>query len=385
MAYSLERNVSEWDLVIAGGGPVGLVTGIAARRLGLSAVVLERQAGTPEKACGEGLMPGAVSVLSRLGVDLSGAMELIGVRFSDEGASVTGTFAEQRGRGMSRRALMQRLDARARALGVVILSGHTLREFSYRDRLLRAEVSSPAGAVQLRARLLVGADGLRSRVRRGLGYELPARPRLRYGLQRHFACEPWSRCVEVYFHDQAEAYVTPVGPREVGVAVLTHGRPRSHPELMALFPELSERLGLATELGRIRGAGPLEQRALGVLAPGVALVGDAAGYLDAISGEGLALGFRSAVALVGRFVSGELWRYPRDHAEIRRVYHGMTHLMLYLSRRPRLRRAALRYLSARPQVCSDLLSIASGASTRPASRLAATLSWLAAPKAAAED
>lgn len=369
--------MSDWDLIIAGGGPVGLVVGIAARQLGLSALVIERSAGLPDKACGEGMMPGAVSVLTRLGVDLGGGIALHGVRFSDESATATATFPEQAGRGLSRRVLMQKLDARARALGVVILSEHTLRDFSYEDRVLRAEVTSARSGRQVyRGRLLVAADGLRSPIRRQLGYELPAPTLERFGLQRHFRCAPWSNWVEVYWHDEAEAYVTPVGPLEVGVAVLCHGRPRSHDAIMTLFPELRARLASATEMGRVRGAGPLEQRVLGVLAPGVALVGDAAGYLDALSGEGLALGFRSAVSLVERFASGELWRYPGDHARIGSAYYGMTHVMLALARRPRLRRAALRYLSARPQLFSELLGIAAGSTAPPASVLAATVRLL---------
>jgi flavin-dependent dehydrogenase len=374
VAHSFEQGVSDWDLVIAGGGPVGLVVGIAARHLGLSALVIEQSPGLPDKACGEGMMPGAVSVLTRLGVDLGGAIELHGVRFSDESATATATFPEHGGRGLSRRALMERLDARARSLGVTILSAHTLRDFTYEHRVLHAEVTSTRSGRQVyRGRLLVAADGLRSRIRRRLGYELPARPLERFGLQRHYRCEPWSNWVEVYWHDQAEVYVTPVGPREVGVAVLTHGRPRSHDAIMTLFPELRARLATSTEIGRVRGAGPLEQRALGVLAPGVALVGDAAGYLDALSGEGLALGFRSAVALVERFAAGELWRYPRDHSRIGSAYYGMTQLMLALARRPRLRRAALRYLSSRPQLFSELLGIAAGSTVTPTCVLAATV------------
>jgi flavin-dependent dehydrogenase len=369
--------VSDWDLVIAGGGPVGLVVGIAARHLGLSALVIEQSPGLPDKACGEGMMPGAVSVLTQLGVDLGGAIELRGVRFSDEGATATATFPEQGGRGLSRRALMQKLDARARNLGVVILSAHTLRDFTYEHGVLHAEVTSARSGHQVhRARLLVAADGLRSRIRRRLGYELPAQPLERFGLQRHFRCEPWSNWVEVYWHAQAEVYVTPVGPLEVGVAVLSHGRPRSHDAILALFPELRARLAAATEMGRVRGAGPLEQSVLGVLAPGVALVGDAAGYLDALSGEGLALGFRSALALVERFASGELWRYPRDHARIGSAYYGMTRLMLALARRPRLRRAALRYLSERPQLFSELLGITTGSTAPLKCVVAAAARWM---------
>jgi flavin-dependent dehydrogenase len=369
--------VSDWDLVIAGGGPVGLVTAIAARRLGLSALVLERSPELPEKACGEGMMPGAVSTLAALGVDLAGSREFSGVMFLDAGRRATASFAQGTGRALSREQLMQRLDARARALGVEILFGHTLREFRYQDRTLYAEATAgKAGRVLCQGRLLVAADGLRSPIRRRLGYELPPRYPARFALQRHYQCAPWSDWVEVHWHAQAEAYVTPLGPDLVGVAVLSHGRPVSHAEAMTLFPELGRQLSSARSWGRVRGAGPLEQRVVGVLAPGVALVGDAAGYLDALSGEGLALGFRCAVALVERFAAGELWRYPRDHARLAAAYYGMTHVMLELSRRPRLRRFTVGYLSRRPQLFSDLLGLAADLPARPRSRLGRVARWL---------
>jgi flavin-dependent dehydrogenase len=373
----VEPGVSNWDLVIAGGGPVGLVTAIAARSMGLSAVVLERNPELPEKACGEGMMPGAVSTLARLGVDLEGSREFNGIVFLDAAERATATFGHGTGRALSRQQLMQRLDARARALGVEILSGHTLREFRYHDRTLYAEASAGrAGRVLCQGRLLVAADGLRSPIRKRLGYELPARYPARFALQRHYECAPWSNWVEVHWHAQAEAYVTPLGPELVGVAILSHGRPVSHAEAMLLFPELGRRLLHARGAGRVRGAGPLEQRVSSVLAPGVALVGDAAGYLDALSGEGLALGFRCAVALVERFASGELWRYPRDHARLSGAYYGMTHLMLELSRRPRLRRYTVRYLSQRPQLFSDLLGVAADLPVPASSPLGRMTRWL---------
>jgi flavin-dependent dehydrogenase len=113
-----------------------------------------------------------------------------------------------------------------------------------------------------------------------------------------------------------------------------------------------------------------------VLAPGVALVGDAAGYLDAVSGEGLALGFPGAMAMVKRFASGELWRYPGDHARLCFTHHALTRLMLEIARRPALRRAAIGYLGARPALFSDLLGIASDARTPARSLLGTALRWL---------
>jgi flavin-dependent dehydrogenase len=369
--------VSEFDLVIAGGGPVGLVTAIAGAARGLSAVVIERNPGLPEKACGEGLMPGAVRALAELGIELSDGVEFCGIRFVDGVDVASAQFPGLAGRALSRRALMQRLDLEARARGAHIWSGHALRDFTYSRGVVRAHVASVSGGERIvSGRLLVAADGLRSPIRRRLGYELPPRYPPRYGVQRHFRCAPWSPWVEVHWHERAEAYVTPLGVEEVGVAVLTHGRPASHAELMRLFPQVERRLARATEPGRVRGAGPLEQRTRSVLAPGVALVGDAAGYLDALSGEGLALGFRAAVALVTRFSDGDLWRYPRDHADIGRAYYALTHFMLFLARRPALRRSVLRYAIRHPEVFSDLLAIAADARSRPASHIGALLTRL---------
>jgi flavin-dependent dehydrogenase len=345
-----------WDVIIAGGGPVGLVTAIAARRHGLSALVLESSPSLPIKACGEGLMPRAVAALEELGVPLDGAREFRGIRFLDGDTIAQASFQGRRGRALGREALMQRLERRACELGVVLYTGHTLRDFAYAGGTVRAQVSSHTGGpLDCTGRLLVGADGLRSPTRRRLGYELPPRQPPRFGSQCHYQCAPWSDWVEVYWHARAEAYVTPLGPDRVGVAVLSHGRAPAPAQWAELFPELTRRLG-AAPAGRLRGAGPLEQRVRGVLAPGVALVGDAAGYLDALSGEGLALGFGSALALMRRFAGGELWRYPRDHRRITASYYRMTRLLLAFARRPRCRAFAIRFLSRNPRVFSALLS-----------------------------
>jgi flavin-dependent dehydrogenase len=347
---------------------VGLATAIAARQLGLSALVLERNPSLPIKACGEGLMPRAVEALAQLGVSLAGAREFLGIRFIDGDTTACASFAGLRGRALSREALMQGLDQRARELGVEQLRGHSLRDFCYASGVVHVQVGAHgSGSLRCTGRLLVGADGLRSPTRRKLGYELPPRRAERFGSQRHYRCAPWSDWVEVYWHVRAEAYVTPLGADRVGVAVLSHGRAPPPEDWALLFPALMQRLGGAPA-ERLRGAGPLEQRVRGVLAPGVALVGDAAGYLDALSGEGLALGFGCALALVRRFATGELWRYARDHRQLTASYYRMTRLLLELARRPRVRSLAVRQLSRHPALFSRLLAHTSGRRTLASAR-----------------
>lgn len=371
------------DLLVCGGGPVGLASAIAARLSGLSAAVLERSREVQDKACGEGLMPHGVRALERLGVRLPAGHAITGVRFIDGQRSVAGRFSGRLGRGLPRVELLAALEQRALELGVSVWRGCTLRGLSRGRQLTRVDVRTPTGAQRrLSARLLVGADGLRSPIRRRLGYELPQRhalERQRYGMRQHFRIAPWSDFVEVHFAAGAEAYVTPLGPERVGVALLTYGRPGRFGELLERFHPVCDRLAAGSvPLGRPLGAGPLEQRSRALLAPGVALVGDAAGYRDAITGEGLSIGFGCARALVARFAQGELEHYPADHARLSRPLDRLTQSLLFLARRPRLRRLALDQLARHPALLSDLLSIAAGGEQRATCRSGGLLRWLMA-------
>lgn len=358
---------------------MGLVTAIAARLRGLSVLVLEQSAASPIKACGEGLMPRAVSVLDELGVSLEGAPELSGIRFHDQGTVASARFSGMPGRALSRHELMLRLERRARQVEVDVRRAHTVRDFRGSKAGVQVSVSAPGGALECHGRLLIGADGLRSAVRRKLGFDLPPRHPARFGSQRHYQCRPWSSWVEVHWHAQAEAYVTPLASDRVGVAVLSHHRPCRSEEWPALFPELMSRLAAAPS-ERLRGAGPLEQRSRGVLAPGVALVGDAAGYLDALTGEGLAVGFATGLALVQRFAAGELRQYPRDHRVLLASYYRSTEVLLACARHPRWRRLALRLLGRYPQLFTALLSVSTGCPPPASARSAALLYRLLSPR-----
>jgi len=339
------------DLAIVGGGPAGLVTAIEARLAGLSVVVLDRGRPPIDKACGEGLMPDATKRLAALGVAVAGR-PFYGIRYLDGKIVAQGLFPGPPGLGVRRTELHAALVRRAEELAV------DLRWGTAATGLREHGVETAAGL--LTARFVVGADGLSSRVRRWAGLERTgagARHPRRFGVRRHYAIAPWSDFVEVTWGDAAEAYVTPVAADEVGVAILWSGEAKGLDDLLPRFPALADRLAGAPRASRDRGAGPFLQCPRGVVAGRVALVGDAAGYLDAITGEGLAVAFHEARALVAAIAAGRLGAYAAAHRRIGRLPGAVTGLVLALERRPALRRRAIRALAAEPALFSRLLGI----------------------------
>ncbi|MCG5214969.1 NAD(P)/FAD-dependent oxidoreductase [Streptosporangium sp. KLBMP 9127] len=275
------------DVLVAGGGPAGLATAIHAAQAGMEAVVVEPRPGPVDKACGEGLMPTGVAALRALGVEVDGS-PLRGIRYLDGRHAVQAGFRDGDGLGVRRTTLHAGLSLRAREAGVRVLQG--------RVGEVRQD-SMGVSAAGLRARWLVAADGLHSPLRAALGLELPDHLPRRYGLRRHYGLAPWTDFVEVHWAAGGEAYVTPVGANLVGVAVLSSERHGYH-EHLGRFPALLERLRDGPVASRVRGAGPLRQRVRARVAGRVLLVGDAAGYVDALTGEGISLALQSARVLV---------------------------------------------------------------------------------------
>jgi flavin-dependent dehydrogenase len=356
------------DLLIVGGGPAGLATAIRARLAGLEAQVIERSHPPIDKACGEGLMPDAVARLREIGVEPRG-LPFRGIRYLDGDLVAEGHFPGAGGLGVRRTELHAALVRRAEEVGV------DLRWGIKAEGLTAEGVQIDQGT--LTARWIVGADGLRSQVRAWTGLDGGPGPLRRFGVRRHFAVAPWSDCVEVYWGPDCEAYVTPVAPDEIGIAVLWSGRKSDFDELLESFPTLKERVADTPVTSRDRGTGPLRQRVRAVYKGRVALVGDAAGYLDAITGEGLAVTLHESAALVESILAGDLERYASAHRRINRLPDFMTSLVLGLERRPRLRRRVLRALAAEPALFSRLLGI--HARTLPPRRLgvegALRLAW----------
>ena len=311
------------DLLVAGGGPAGLATAIHAALAGLDVVVAEPRPGPVDKACGEGLMPGAVRALAGLGVAVGG-QPLRGIRYVDAAHRAEAPFRGAPGRGVRRTDLHAALSRRAAELGVPVVP---LRVGAVRQD---AVCVTAAG---ITARYLAAADGLHSPIRRGLRLDVPPGDEpARYGLRRHFAVPPWTDCVEVHWSARAEAYATPVGPGLVGVAVLTRDR-APFGEHLAAFPELAARLPAAAATAA-RGAGPLRQKVRTRVAGRVLLVGDAAGYVDALTGEGIAVALDAADQLVRCVRAGRPQDYDRAWLRVSRRYRVLTGTLLWLRDHP---------------------------------------------------
>lgn len=316
--------MTDTELLIAGGGPVGLVAAIEARLVGVSVIVVEPREGAIEKACGEGLMPGAVPELARIGVDPRG-MPLAGIVYRDEVRRVEHRFESGQGRGVRRTVLHGDLRARAEELGAEFVVGRV-------DEL--EQDAKGVTAVGLRARWLFGADGLHSTVAGLVGLARPApRARRRFGQRRHYAMAPWSDFVEVTWTSLGELYVTPIDQEVVGVAVLAR-RGAHYDDVIAASPSIAGRLRTAAPISPIRGAGPFRQRTRARVAGRVLLVGDASGYVDALTGEGLRIGFAQARAAVAAVTRDDPARYEVDWERETRDFRRLTNTLVRLATSP---------------------------------------------------
>ena len=343
------------DVAIAGGGPAGLAAAIRAAQRGFRTVLFERNPAVPDKACGEGLMPSGVRELERLGIRIAQdrCAPFRGIRYLQEDETVLeARFGTESGIGIRRMALGEALRDRALASGVDVRHGTVIGATALPGCI---ELQTDAGAAQ--ARLLIAADGLHSPLRRAAGLDLPQGPApVRYGIRRHFALPPWTDFVEVHWAEGVEAYVTPVGPGSVNVAFLREGETKDRfEELLGRFPLLRERIGDAGTASEVRGAGPLLQRVRARVGERLALIGDAAGYVDAITGQGLSLAFAASAVLMEALpddlsadLRPALQRYEAGMRARWLRYALPAHALVALARRPGLRRSALRSIARFP-------------------------------------
>lgn len=366
------------DALIVGGGPAGLTAALALRKRGVKVTVADVRRPPIDKACGEGIMPDSLRELAALGIELTprDGAPFQGIRFVNHGgdagavrihAVATAEFPRDErfrtnvGVGLQRRKLHERLVRAAEEAGVEL-------RWQTRVQLMR-DWRVIAGGDVARFGWLVGADGQSSQVRKWAGLERGAILTQRFGFRQHFRVRPWSPYVEVHWGRLGQAYVTPVAEDEVCVAGMTrHSRTRLS-EVLEDLPSLRERLagGRAIEpeaLDVERGALTTTQRLERVARERVALVGDASGSADAITGEGMGMGFRQALLLadcLGDWEQGGLERYNRLHPEILRLPQTMARIMLLMDRWEGFRDRAISLLSSHPELFARVLGVHLGA------------------------
>jgi flavin-dependent dehydrogenase len=195
-------------------------------------------------------------------------------------------------------------------------------------------------------------------VRSWAGLERGALLTKRFGFRIHYRIAPWSPYVEIHWGQRGQAYVTPVAPNEICITVMSRfpGSVRSD-EVIHSIPALREKLMHAEITTHERGALTTTRRLHRVVRGNIALIGDASGSADAITGEGLAMSFRQAMLLADSIAGGSLAQYAAGHAEILRLPQAMARIMLFMDRWHGVRRKALSVLDHDPLLFEKMLRV----------------------------
>ena len=358
------------DVFVAGGGPAGLATAIAARHHGLSALVVDGAVPPIDKPCGEGLMPDGVEALHNLGISIPDgeAQPFRGIRFLSGDKKTEATFPRGTAYGIRRTTLHRIMIDHAEASGVAM-------RWQAAVTGLHPEGALVAGDL-VRARWVVGADGAQSRVRHWAGLDAHERKSVRFAFRRHYCVTPWTDFMELYWGERCQLYVTPVSPGEICVAMISDSPKLRLEDALGEFAKLSARLQDAEHASSERGAITVSRRLRRVYRGRTVMVGDASGGVDAITGEGLCLAFRQAALLGECLASDNLARYQAEHRKLIRRPALMARLMLFLGNHTRLRQRTMQVFESSPGSFAGMLAMHVGAgSTRDYVSNGITLGW----------
>jgi flavin-dependent dehydrogenase len=379
------------DVAVVGAGPAGAAAAILLAEHGLDVIVLDRaELPRPRIVCGEYLSPEAARLLDRLGVlkavDAAGAVPLAGMRITaPDGTVVVGRYRavggwrpyRQHAMGVSRATLDGALVERLRGLPVDLRERTRVVDVLVeRGRVVgvRAE-DGERRVLDVRARVVVGADGRASVVAERLGCRRP-HPLRRMALMTYVSGLADCRELGEIFVDPPDyAILNPIAPDRVNLGLvvpLSHAAPwsgRLHDFLAARvrqLPHLARRLAGASRVAPIRALGPLAHRVAPPRAGGVVLVGDAAGFYDPFTGEGIFTALRSAELVaetIARALRSDdvsvraLAAYERARRDAFRGKERVTRALQVVIGHRRLANLACRALARRPAVLDALLGV----------------------------
>jgi menaquinone-9 beta-reductase len=351
----MHKSIRDAEVLVAGGGPAGLAAAIASRQAGFAVTVVDCAQPPIDKACGEGIMPDGLAALRQLGVCIAPgqAAPFRGIRFLSDHAQVGADFPHGTGYGIRRTVLHQLLVDRATEVGASLHWGARITGLS--------AAGVAVGGQHVRCRWLLCADGNNSLLRRLAGLDVSESAPRRFGFRRHYRVAPWSNFVEVHWSNCGQMYVTPVSDSEICVALITRSPGLGLEEALPHFPLLQSRLKDAEPGDRHLGALSMTRRLAAVQLGKVALVGEASGSVDAVTGEGLSMAFRQAIALAEAMRAGNLQQYEMAHRRIARLPRMMSTLMLAMDKHPGFRRRVFRALTSEPDYFRRLLALHTGA------------------------
>lgn len=341
------------DIFVIGGGPAGLALAIFARRQGLRVTLADHNRPPIDKACGEGLMPDTLAAIEALGITFASdeAVPFRGIRFCHSGGTpcVEAEFGQRSGLGLRRTVLHAKLAHRAAEVGVALRWGSRIA--------LGGSGKIFCEGRRVNCKWVVGADGEASLFRKWAALDRTRYEQIRFSSRQHFRMAPWTDFAEVYWARDCQIVVAPVASDELCVAVTSRNPLLRFREAIAGVPVLACRLRAYGAATPVRGARAALRRLKNVCHGRFALIGDASGSVDPLTGEGIGLAFRQAAALVEAIKNHDLQAYQAAHDRIGRATRLISRLMLAMDAHPRFCERALRMLSAEPHLFSRLLHV----------------------------